>query len=438
MSAADEGAPRELYDIAVVGAGPGGMTAAIYSSRARLATVVLERNTAGGIMSVTERIENYPGFPEGITGFELAEKMKQQAGQFGAELREITGVLALEQRADGAWRVTTDEDTLVARAVILSPGVEARKLGVPGEAEFMGRGVSYCATCDGPLYRDKEVVVIGGGNAAVEEGMFLARFASTVHVVHRRDALRATAIAQERAFSQPNMHFIWNGRVRRIVGETKVEAVDYDDVLDGSSHTLPVSGVFFYVGQLPQTEFLRGLVELDEGGYIVTDTRLRRAGRALRLRRRARRPHQADRQRGRRGRPRGHRSGALPRRARLCRPSGGRRRRNQSQEGHVDAVTQDTFKAEVLDAPGKVLVDFWAEWCGPCRAVEPMLAEIAERHPGVKVVKLNVDENPQVAQSLEVMNIPTLLAYEGGELKKRIVGALSKPKLTEQLADWLD
>ena len=276
-SEADQGeaTPRDFFDIAVVGAGPGGMTAAIYSSRARMTTVVLERNTAGGIMSVTERIENYPGFPEGITGFELAEKMKQQAGQFGAELREITGVESLEQRADGSWVVTTDEDTVVARAVILSPGVEARRLGVPGEAEFMGRGVSYCATCDGPLYRDKEVVVIGGGNAAVEEGMFLARFASTVHVVHRRDALRATAIAQERAFAQPNMHFIWNGRVRRIVGETKVEAVEYDDVLDGSAHTLPVSGVFFYVGQLPQTEFLRGLVELDEGGYIVTDKHLR-------------------------------------------------------------------------------------------------------------------------------------------------------------------
>ena len=268
-------APRgDAFDVAVVGAGPGGMTAAIYCSRARLNTVVLERNTAGGIMAVTERIENYPGFPEGIGGFDLAEKMRQQAGQFGAELREITGVEALEPLADGTWRVLTDEDAVTARAVILSPGVEARKLGVPGEAKFMGRGVSYCATCDGPLYRDKEVVVIGGGNAAVEEGMFLARFASTVHVVHRRDALRATAIAQERAFAKDNVHFVWNSVVRRIVGDTKVEAVEYEDVVDGSRHTLPVSGVFFYVGQIPQTEFVRGLVELDEGGYIVTDAHL--------------------------------------------------------------------------------------------------------------------------------------------------------------------
>ncbi len=275
LAPSDEGAPRDSFDVAIVGAGPGGMTAAIYSSRARLDTVVFERNTAGGIMAVTERVENYPGFPEGITGFELAEKMKLQAAQFGADLREITGVLSLEQRPDGGWLVATDEGSVTARAVILSPGVEARKLGVPGEAEFMGRGVSYCATCDGPLYRDKEVVVIGGGNAAVEEGMFLARFASTVHVVHRRDALRATRIAQERAFAQPNMHFIWNGQVRRIVGETKVEAIDYEDVLDNSPHTLPVSGVFFYVGQLPQTSFLRDVVELDDSGYIVTDAHLR-------------------------------------------------------------------------------------------------------------------------------------------------------------------
>jgi len=265
----------DQFDVAIVGAGPGGMTAAIYCSRARLATVLLERNTAGGIMAITERIENYPGFPEGITGFDLSEKMKQQAAQFGADLREITTVAALDRQADGSWVVVTDEERIAARAVILSPGVEARKLGVPGEAEFMGRGVSYCATCDGALYRDKEVVVIGGGDSAVEEGMFLAKFASSVHVIHRRDELRAQKIAQERAFANPRMHFIWNSQVRRIVGDTKVEGVDYQNVVDKSVTTLPVSGVFFYVGQLPNTNFLQGVVDLDEGGYLLTDEHLR-------------------------------------------------------------------------------------------------------------------------------------------------------------------
>ncbi|HMK93590.1 MAG TPA: thioredoxin-disulfide reductase [Thermoleophilia bacterium] len=265
----------DQFDVAIVGAGPGGMTAAIYCSRARLATVVLERNTAGGIMAITERIENYPGFPEGITGFDLSEKMKQQAAQFGADLREITTVAALDRQADGSWIVVTDEERIAARAIILSPGVEARKLGVPGEAEFMGRGVSYCATCDGALYRDKEVVVIGGGDSAVEEGMFLAKFASAVHVIHRRDELRAQKIAQERAFANPRMHFIWNSQVRRIVGDTKVEGVDYQNVVDKAVTTLPVSGVFFYVGQLPNTNFLQGVVDLDEGGYVLTDAHLR-------------------------------------------------------------------------------------------------------------------------------------------------------------------
>jgi thioredoxin reductase (NADPH) len=265
----------DAFDVAIVGAGPGGMTAAIYCARARLGTVVLERNTAGGIMAITERIENYPGFPEGITGFELAEKMKQQAAQFGTDLREITTVAALDRQPDGSWVVVTDEERIAAKAVILSPGVEARKLGVPGEAEFLGRGVSYCATCDGALYRDKEVVVIGGGDSAVEEGLFLAKFASAVHVIHRRDQLRAAKIAQERAFANARMHFIWNSQVRRIVGETKVEAVDYQNVLDKSVTTLPASGVFFYVGQLPNTQFLEGVVDLDGVGYVLTDEHLR-------------------------------------------------------------------------------------------------------------------------------------------------------------------
>jgi thioredoxin reductase (NADPH) len=265
----------DAFDVAIVGAGPGGMTAAIYCARARLGTVVLERNTAGGIMAITERVENYPGFPEGITGFELAEKMKQQAAQFGADLREITTVAAIDRQPDGGWVIVTDEERIAARAIILSPGVEARKLGVPGEAEFLGRGVSYCATCDGALYRDKEVAVIGGGDSAVEEGLFLAKFASAVHVIHRRDELRAAKIAQERAFANPKMHFIWNSQVRRIAGESKVEGVDYQDVLDKAVTSLPVSGVFFYVGQLPNTQFLQGVVDLDEGGYILTDVHLR-------------------------------------------------------------------------------------------------------------------------------------------------------------------
>ena len=233
------------------------------------------------------------------------------------------------------------------------------------------------------LYRDKQVVVIGGGNSAVEEGMYLARFADRT----RRPSPRRTArheIAQERAFSHPKMHFIWNGRVRRIVGETKVEAVDYDDVLDGSSHTLPCRASSSTSASFRRTEFLRGLVEFDEDGYIVTDTRLRTSRPGLFACGDAR-PGSSSRSPTRSAKaPSRPSKREVPRRARLAdapRPAPSGAGQNQSQEGHVDAVTQDTFKAEVLDAPGKVLVDFWAEWCGPCRVVEPVLAEIAERYP---------------------------------------------------------
>jgi len=265
---------RDRFDVAIVGAGPGGLTAAIYCSRARLATVVVERNTAGGIMAITERIENYPGFPEGVSGLDLSEKMKSQAATFGADLREITTVAAIDRQTDGGWVVVTDEERIQARAVILAPGVEARKLGIPGESEFLGRGVSYCATCDGALYRDKKVAVIGGGDSAVEEGLFLTKFASDVYVIHRRDELRAQKIIQERAFANPRMHFLWNSQARRIFGAGKVEGVDYQSVIDKAVVTLPVDGVFFYVGQLPNTDFLQGLVDLDPGGYIRTDERL--------------------------------------------------------------------------------------------------------------------------------------------------------------------
>ncbi len=265
----------DAYDVVIVGAGPSGLTAAIYCARSRLSTVVLERNIAGGQMALTELIENYPGFPDGITGFELAELMKRQAAQFGAEFREITTVAALSPHDDGAFLVVTDQESVRGRAVLLCPGVEARKSGIPGEAEFIGRGVSWCATCDGALYRGKQVAVVGGGDSAIEEGLFLTKFADAVHVIHRRDELRAAKISQERAFANPRMHFIWDSVPRRIRGAQVVTGIDYQNVKTQEMTTLPVNGVFFYIGQLPNTDFLRGVVELDEAGFIRTDALLR-------------------------------------------------------------------------------------------------------------------------------------------------------------------
>jgi thioredoxin reductase (NADPH) len=271
-SALTDSAPdADILDVVIVGAGPAGLTAGIYCSRGRLRTVILERNMAGGQIALTELVENYPGFPEGISGFDLSEKMKTQAVQFGAELREIQAVTSLRPEPDGCYTVVTDQGALRARSLILAPGVEGKRSGIPGEAEFIGRGVSWCATCDGALYRGRTVAVVGGGDSAVEEGLFLTKFADKVYLVHRRDELRAAPIAQERAFANPKFEFVWDSVPRRIDGDQVVEALEVQNVKTQEMRTLPVNGVFMYIGQLPNTTWLRGIVDLDDQGYIVTD-----------------------------------------------------------------------------------------------------------------------------------------------------------------------
>jgi thioredoxin reductase (NADPH) len=264
-----------VYDVVIVGAGPAGLTAAIYASRGRLKTAVLERNMAGGQIALTDLVENYPGFPEGISGFDLSQKMKEQAEKFGAEMREIEGVAELRQDAEGCYVVVTDREEIHTRAVILAPGVEPRRSGIPGEAEFIGRGVSWCATCDGALYRGKTVAVIGGGDSAVEEGLFLTKFAEKVYLVHRRNELRAAPIAQERAFANTKFEFVWDSIPKQIDGTEMVEALEVENVKTGEGRSLPVNGVFMYIGQIPNTTWLKGTVQLDEWGYIVTDSLLR-------------------------------------------------------------------------------------------------------------------------------------------------------------------
>lgn len=271
----DKDQPNDSIDVVIVGAGPAGLTAGIYSARGRLNTVILERNMAGGQIALTELVENFPGFPEGISGFDLSEKMKRQALEFGADLREITGVLSFAPGPDGCYTVVTDQGEVRARSVILAPGVEAKRSGIPGEAEFIGRGVSWCATCDGALYKGRTVAVVGGGDSAVEEGLFLTKFADKVYLVHRRDELRAAEISQERAFANPKFEFVWDSVPRQIVGGDLVEALEVQNVKTQELRSLPVNGVFFYIGQLPNTGFLKGIVELDGTGYIVTDALLR-------------------------------------------------------------------------------------------------------------------------------------------------------------------
>lgn len=263
-----------VRDIAILGAGPAGLTAAIYAARSLRTVTVIEKGVPGGQIAMTDLIENYPGFPEGISGMDLMSRFEEHARRFGAEFVNLFDVAAIEP-APGLF-VLRDASgrELRARTVIVATGQQSRQLGVPGESEFTGRGVSYCATCDGAFFRDREVVVVGGGNSAIQEALYLTRFASRVTVIHRRDALRADRILQERAFANEKISFLWNSVVIAVEGSGKVEAVRVRNVRTGEESTVGTDGVFIYIGYNPNTSFLEGTVELDQAGYIVTDERL--------------------------------------------------------------------------------------------------------------------------------------------------------------------
>ncbi|HHV79033.1 MAG TPA: thioredoxin-disulfide reductase [Firmicutes bacterium] len=260
---------REVYDVAIVGAGPAGLTAAIYCGRAGLKTLVMERMVPGGQAATTDKIENYPGFPEGISGPELMRKMEAQARKFGVPV-EMTEVTGIEKNGD-MFRLTLPDGEVRSRSVIIATGSRERPLGVPGEKEYRGRGVSYCATCDGAFYRGKEVVVVGGGDSAIVEAIFLTRFASKVSVIHRRDQLRAAAALRERAMANPKIQFVWNTVVTGIYGTDKVEYVSLKNRVTGEESRLDTSGVFVYAGLVPNSEFVIGKLELTQDGYILTD-----------------------------------------------------------------------------------------------------------------------------------------------------------------------
>lgn len=264
-----------IYDVAVIGGGPAGLSASLYSARALLSTLVLELGLPGGQAFNTDAIANYPGFPAGITGPELMQRMEEQTRGFGTVFAtaEVTG-LAPEAKL---WNCMTAEGVIRTKAIIIAAGANPRQLGAPGEAEYTGAGVSYCATCDGPFYRHKEVVVVGGGDAALQEAIFLTRFADRVTVVHRRDELRATKVIQQKAFQNDKISFEWSAVVDRIEGDKKVAAVVLRDVKSGSLKTLKTDGVFIYVGTRPNTEFLPVEIERDRQGYIITDDKMRTA-----------------------------------------------------------------------------------------------------------------------------------------------------------------
>jgi thioredoxin reductase (NADPH) len=264
------------HQVIIIGGGPAGLAAGIYAARARLDTLLIERELIGGQIANVDRIENFPGFPDGISGYDLAQLMLKQAEKYGVQM--LYGeAIGLELTGNNSKIVKTTEGEFEAPAVILTGAAKRRKLGVPGEEEFAGRGVSYCATCDAPFFHDKAIAIAGGGNTAVTDALHLARFASSVSVIHRRDQLRATAIIQERAFAEPKINFIWNSAVEAIEGKDLVENLRLKNLKTGEKSTLKVSGVFVSIGFEPDTGYLNNVLELDHDGHIITNSEMETA-----------------------------------------------------------------------------------------------------------------------------------------------------------------
>ncbi len=260
------------YDLVIVGAGPAGLTAGIYAARARMKVLCLEKTAPGGQILVSDHVENYPGFPEGISGAELVSHMQRQAERLGLPIE--SGDVLYADFAGPVKSLALSDRTISARSVIVATGASPRRLSVPGEAQFYGKGVSFCATCDGPFFRGQDVAAVGGGDTAVQESLFLARFARKVYLIHRRDALRAAAILQERAQAEPKIEMVWDSVVTAVKGLDAVESLAVKNVKTGAERLLPVSGCFVWVGVLPNTEFLSGVVKLDQGGFIITGPRM--------------------------------------------------------------------------------------------------------------------------------------------------------------------
>ena len=263
------------YDIVIIGGGPAGLTAGLYASRARLKTLLLERMAPGGQALVTDWIENYPGFPEGISGVDLVDKMTEQTKRFDLEI-EIGDVVSLDLGSEdgsggGLKTIVLADKTITASAIIIATGASPTNLGAPGEERFFGRGLSFCATCDGPFYKDKIVVAVGGGDTAVQESLFLTRFAKKVYLVHRRDQLRATGILQERALSNPKLDILWDSVVTGINGLSNIENITVENVKTGAEKNIAADGLFVWIGIKPSSHFLNGAVKLDPSNFILTN-----------------------------------------------------------------------------------------------------------------------------------------------------------------------
>jgi thioredoxin reductase (NADPH) len=259
----------EEIDLIIIGGGPAGLTAALYALRSRLNVLLIEKMVLGGTASTAFFIENYPGFPDGVSGMELMEKLQKQVKNLGLNI--VWGHALKITRVGKLFEVNVDEKSFTTKTIIFATGSDAAKLGIPGEEKFRGRGVSYCAACDGSFYKEKNIMVIGGGNAAIEEALFLTRFAAKISIVHRRDELRADKILVERAQASSKIYFFWHSVAEEISGREKVTEVTLKDLVTDKKIKVPVDGIFIYIGSKPNSEGIKDLVKTDKNGFVLTD-----------------------------------------------------------------------------------------------------------------------------------------------------------------------
>ncbi|AZR72881.1 thioredoxin-disulfide reductase [Anoxybacter fermentans] len=385
------------YDLLIIGGGPAGLAAGIYGSRAKLKTAIIEKKRKpGGQAATTEEMENYPGFAQGTTGPELTKRMAEHAKAFGAEFIRTE---ALEIKCEGDKRIVKTRDgDLVTKTVIIATGAEPRVLGVKGEGEFRGRGVSYCATCDADFYTDLDVVVVGNGDAAVEEAIYLTRFARkvTIIVVHDEGIMDATKVIQERAYANPKIDFVWNSVLEEVVGDEVVTGVKIKNLKTGEITEMPCDGVFFFVGTVPKTDFVKDLIEMDDFGYIITNDKMETnvpgifaAGDVRQKYLRQVVTAAAD--------------GAIAATA---------------AEKYI--AEEEGFKTDVLNADKPVLVIFWSPTVESTFDTINMLENLGLEEKNVKLVKIDTYKNRLIADRYEIKNIPTLLYFVDGELKNRL------------------
>ncbi len=394
-------------DVLIIGAGPAGLAAALYASRAKLSTVVLEKGTAGGQVRTTWSMENYPGFARGMTGPELMDRFVDHAKEFGAEI--VRGdVISVDFTGDRKVIITQKGEEYRARAIIVAPGAEPRTLGLPGERELRGKGVSYCATCDADFFEELDVVVIGNGDAAVEEAMYLTRFvdSATMIVVHDEGVLDATAVIRDRAFKNSKMKWVWNSVVEEIQGDGIVESVVVRNIKTNQRTQLEANGVFVFVGTVPKTEFLRGHVDMDKRGYVIANELMETSVDGVYC-------------------------------AGDARVKYLRQVITAAADGAIAAVAaekyiheEEGFREMVLNPKEPVMVAFWSPTSQASLDFLPAVERIAEQRVGkLSLVKIDIYKNQRVAGRYGVTEAPTTAFFRGGQLVEKVCWPTNESEL---------